>query len=285
VYGIAGGWPGSGKFDTLGQLLSPDFYRVMLVRLRGIWLGPYGALLLVLGLAIRPRRQEAVLYVWLGAVILFILAVAQGNRQHEYYQLPLIPVAALFVGKALAALLAPRAINLDLPVGGRHLGALLVALLLALSLRSALANLQPLYRQATILMDVAQAVRRLVPHEEPVAIIHDWARVPEVFYYSGHRGWALWLERTPEQEYGQLIISEREKTADGWQINERLENGIDRLDLLKREGAGAIVVSLEKGTAPEFSRSSIGTALLSRYELLGLGEHWMIFNTEAPQKP
>ena len=285
VYGIAGGWPGSGKFDTLGQLLSPDFYRVMLVRFRGMWLGPYGALLMVLGLAIRPRRQEAVLYAWLGAVMLFVLAVAQGNRQHEYYQLPLIPVAALFVGKALAALAAPRAINLDLPVVGRYLGALLVAMLLVLSLRSTLANLQPLYRQASILMDVAQAVRRYAPAQAPVAIIHDWARVPEVFYYSGRRGWALWLERTSEQEYGQLIISEREKTADGWQITERLESGIDRLEMLKGQGAGAIVVSLEKGTTPEFIRSPIGAALFSRYALLGLGEHWMIFGTAAPPKP
>ena len=281
VYGIAGGWPGSGKFDTLGQLLSPDFYRVMLVRLRGIWLGPYGALLLVLGLAIRPRRQEALLYVWLGAVILFVLAVAQGNRQHEYYQLPLIPVAALFVGKALSALVAPRAINLDLPIIGRHLGALLVALLLVLSLRSAWSNLQPLYKQASILMEVAQATRRLTSPQAPVAIIHDWARVPEVFYYSGRRGWALWLERTPEQGYGRLIVSEREKTATGWQISEKLESGIDRLEMLQKEGATAIVVSLEKGTVGEFLGSPLGRKLAGRYAMLGLGEHWVIFSTQA----
>jgi hypothetical protein len=93
------------------------------------------------------------------------------------------------------------------------------------------------------------------------------------------------LERTPEQEYGQLIISEREKTADGWQITERLESGIDRLEMLKGQGAGAIVVSLEKGTTLEFIRSPIGAALSDRYALLGLGEHWMIFGTVAPLKP
>ena len=253
----------------------------MLVRLRGVWLGPYGAILLVLGLAIRPRRQEAVLYVWLGAVVLFILAVAQGNRQHEYYQLPLIPVAALFVGKALAALATPKAINLDLPVIGRHLGVLLVASLLVLSLRSARSNVQPLYKQAEVLMDVAQATRRLTPGDAPVAIIHDWARVPEVFYYSGRRGWALWLERTEDDKYGRLIISEREKTADGWQIHEKLESGIDRLEMLSQEGAGAIVVSLEKGTVGEFLESPIGDRLLKRYALLGLADHWVIFSTRA----
>jgi hypothetical protein len=279
VYGIAGGWPGSGKFDTLGQLLHADFYRVMLVRLRGILLGPYGALLLVLGLAIRPRRQEAVLYAWLGAVMLFVLVVAQGNRQHEYYQLPLVPVAALFVGKALSALAAPGALNLDLPVIGRRLGVFLAASLLVLSLRSTLANLKPLYKQASILMEVAQATRQLTSAQAPVAIIYDWARVPEVFYYSDRRGWALWLERTAEQEYGRLIISEREKTDTGWQINEKLESGIDRLEMLREQGAAAIVVSLEKGTSQEFLRSPIGAALSSRYVLYGKGEHWLVYST------
>ncbi len=115
VYGISGGWPGSGKFDTWGQLLSVDFYRVMLVRLRGIILGRYGFLLMLLGLAIVPRKKgEWVLYLWLAAVGLFILGVAQGNRQHEYYQLPLVPVAALFIGKALSVLLQPNTLCLQL---------------------------------------------------------------------------------------------------------------------------------------------------------------------------
>jgi len=278
VYGIVGGWPGSGKFNTVGQLLSLDFYRVMLVRLRGVLLGPYGALLFVLGVFLRPRRQEAVLYAWLGAVLLFILVVAQGNRQHEYYQLPLIPVAAIFVGKALTALTAPGAVNLDLPVNWGRLSRLVVAVVLALSLRSALYYLDTRYEQSSVLMDVARATRRLTDPAAPVAVIYDWARVPEVFYYSDRRGWALWLERTPEQQYGRLIISERVRTAQGWQITERLENDADRLAMLREQGAAAVVVSLENGTADEFLSSPIGAALSARYVILGQDEHWVIFD-------
>lgn len=239
VYGITGGWPGSGKFDNLGQLLSADFYRAMFIRFRSIILGNYGLLLLALGLALAPRwKEEGVFYVWLGGIGIFILAVAQGNRQHEYYQLPVLPVAALFIGKALSALLKPGALNLSLILIGQRVGILVVAALLILSLRNAIQNAAPLYQQTRVLLEVAEATRRLTPEGAPVAILHDWARVPEVFYYAERRGWSLWLERTPQGEYGQLIISVREKTPAGWRVQEKRESGIERFELLRAQGGG-----------------------------------------------
>jgi hypothetical protein len=279
VYGISGGWPGSGKFDTWGQLLSADFYRVMAVRLRGIILGRYGFLLMLLGLAIVPRKKgEWILYLWLASVGLFVLGVAQGNRQHEYYQLPLVPVAALFIGKALSILLQPDTIRLELFLVRRYVGLILTILLLAMSLRNALPYLEPMYAQTTVLLEVAEATRRLTPSGEPIAVLYDWARVPEVFYYADRRGWALWLERTPEGEYGRLIITERERTSDGWRVREKLEDNIQRIELLRSQNASSLVVSLEKGTSQEFMRSPIGKLLSSRYPLLASKEYWLIYN-------
>lgn len=279
VYGIGGGWPGSGKFDTMGQLLSLDFYRTMLNRFRGVILGRYGFLLFIAGLAIAPqKREERLLYVWLAAVLLFVLGVAEGNRQHEYYQLPIVPVAALFAGKALAALLKPGAIRLNILLIGRYAGAAVVATVISLSLRGALASLRPMYAQTTILLDIARATRDLTPVGAPVAILHDWARVPEVFYYANRRGWSIWLERTPEGEYGRLIVAERIAEPSGWRIANKLESDIDRFEMLRSQGASSLVVSLERGTEEEFSRSAIGEALSRRYYLVGAGEHWLVYD-------
>lgn len=278
VYGISGGWPGSGKFDTLSQLGSLEFYRVMLARLRGPILGWYGSLALALGLMLwSARKSDALLYVWLASVLLFILAVAQGNRQHEYYQLPLVPVGALFIGKALSALSAPGSVNLSFRLIRQHGGLVLVALVVLLSFRAALTNLAPMYAQSTLLLEIADATRQWTPEDQPVAILHDWARVPEVFYYAERRGWALWLERTAEGDYGRLIVAQRVRTQDGWRVEEALEEDIERFELLRAQGATRLVVSLERGTSGEFLSSRLGAQLTARYRLIASDVHWLVF--------
>jgi len=279
VYGINGGWPGSGKFDATGQLLDPGFYRVMLSRLRGLLLGPYGFTLMLIGLLVKPsRKTQWVLVAWLVAVILFVLGVSQGNRQHEYYQLPLVPVAAILVGRAVSALLESRSLGLNLIIGSRHAGLWLSVALLALNLRAGIIYLAPMWEQTDLLLDIAAAAEHYSPQNEPIAILHDWARVPEVFYYADRRGWSLWLERTPEGEYHRLIIAERQRTADGWRVDTVLESSIDRMDTLRDQGASRLVVSLEKGSREEFLRSHVGQQLSERYLLIASDDHWLVYD-------
>jgi len=278
VYGLVGGWPGSGKFGNWEQLTSLDFYRTMFVRLRSVILSRYVLALAALGLAIRPRREEWPLYGWLLGMGLFILFAAQGNRQHEYYQLPLVPICCLFGGKAASALLAPEALKVDLAFIGKRLGAVIVALALILSVRGAKAGLDERLRQTDVLLDVALATAEHTPAGAPVAIIHDWARVPEVFYYADRRGWSLWIERDAEGRYGRLIISERVLGVDGWQVVERLEQDAERIALLRAQGAERLVVSLEKGDRAAFDAGPIGTELAEMYALVAADDHWLVYD-------
>ncbi|MFH1085593.1 MAG: glycosyltransferase family 39 protein [Chloroflexota bacterium] len=282
IWGLVGGWTGIEQVDLVSNLLSRDFYNMLLVRARNNMFGRWGLMALLGGLALRPRQHdEATLYAWLGAVVLFVLVFAQKHRQHEYYQLPLIPVGALFIGRALSALTHPGNLNLDLLVVRRRLGVLLVAGILALNGRIALHNLAPMYAQSAVLLEVANATQRLTPPDQPIVIIHDWAREGEVFYYAERRGWSIWIVRTDAGEYGDLIVAERVKTATGWEIPKRLEGDLSRLELLAGQGASSVVVSLEKGTRAEFERSPIGRALEARYRRLGANEHWLIYDLRA----
>jgi 4-amino-4-deoxy-L-arabinose transferase-like glycosyltransferase len=104
TYGIWNryGYAKWGNLDVLGQ---PSFYRLMLARLWGVALTPVGFVLLVAGALMSVRdRRERVLHVWLLAIVAFVLIAAEGNRIHKHYQLPFVPVAAVFAGKALGAL-------------------------------------------------------------------------------------------------------------------------------------------------------------------------------------
>ena len=85
------------------RLASWDFYIEMLNRAWALHLTPGGFMLALFGLLAtwrRPRRR--LVDAWLGVVLLFMLATADGNRNHEFHQLPLLPPAALLFGLAAA---------------------------------------------------------------------------------------------------------------------------------------------------------------------------------------
>lgn len=88
-------------WSTLTQLRDVEFYREMVQRLWSLHLTPAGfvlALFALVALWNRPRRL--VVDGWLATVILLILVSAEGNKHHEFHQLPLLPPAALLFGLA-----------------------------------------------------------------------------------------------------------------------------------------------------------------------------------------
>lgn len=88
---------------TLARLRDPDFYYEMVNRTWSLHLTPVGFILSLFALIAMwrvPRRHIA--DVWLGAVVLFILVAAEGNVNHEFHQLPMLPPAALLFGLAAA---------------------------------------------------------------------------------------------------------------------------------------------------------------------------------------
>ncbi len=92
---------GVSHWSTLHQLGDPAFYSTILDA--DVLHAPDAGR--VRADALRARRLLgapglAVVVVWLAAVLLFILASAEGNRYHEFHQLPMLPPAALLFGLA-----------------------------------------------------------------------------------------------------------------------------------------------------------------------------------------
>jgi hypothetical protein len=95
---------GVSHWSTLHQLTDPEFYATLLDRTYYLHLTPAGFALTLVGLAIGLARKGAgVVLVWLAATLLFIMASAEGNRYHEFHQLPMLPPAALLFGLAAGA--------------------------------------------------------------------------------------------------------------------------------------------------------------------------------------
>ena len=131
-------------------------------------------------LAVPRARHSRLFHWWLGVTLLFIFIVGYGNR-HQWYQLPLVPIAAVFAGCACAWVAArarfPRALL--------GLGAVLLAGSFALS---SYYCVQPLYRPAAaslrnlgLELDEATTANAL--------IIAATDGDPTVFYYAHRKGW------------------------------------------------------------------------------------------------
>jgi len=134
----------------------------------------------------RSKRRAPLFHWWLAAMVVFIIVAGYGNR-HQWYQLPLVPVAAAFGGAGCAFVGSKiSATNIKVP-----LSILLAALFAAL----AFAYVRPLYRSpsAVALRDLGLELNRMTPKNSLIAAADNGD--PTVFYYAERKGWHF-----PEKE-------------------------------------------------------------------------------------
>ncbi len=190
AYPAAGTTRLDGWFD-LPSLLDPALY-AEIVR-QQVWMvfTPLGAILAVAGVVLRRRAwplAARALLAWGAGVLLQCLVFNtrmfdEHARGTEYYQLALVPVAAMLIGRGFAALLArlagrPRATR-------RAIAATILFLLMLGAAREIRAALVLPERYARILSDCA-TVRELTRPRDELFVLAD--RGGTVLYYCDRRG-------------------------------------------------------------------------------------------------
>jgi hypothetical protein len=97
-----GPWPTAfSKWSSIELLTSRRFYETLLTRLYFLHLTPPGFALVVVGLLVsRSVAALRVVDAWLLAVLAFILGAGEGHMGHDYYQLPLVPICAVYFAAA-----------------------------------------------------------------------------------------------------------------------------------------------------------------------------------------
>jgi 4-amino-4-deoxy-L-arabinose transferase-like glycosyltransferase len=123
---------------------------------------------------------------WLAALVVFIIVVGYGNR-HQWYQLPLVPVAAAFGGAGCAFA--------GSKISARKIKITLLILLAALFAALAFAYVRPLYQSpsSVALRDLGLELNRMTPKNSLIAAADNGD--PAVFYYAERKGWHF-----PEKE-------------------------------------------------------------------------------------
>ena len=81
------------------------FHWLFAERLGDLILGFWGLIPFGIGLAIAPNKKEGWIFRWLGlGTLLYLIVFATGNVQHDYYQILILPVVAIYTAKGLVSL-------------------------------------------------------------------------------------------------------------------------------------------------------------------------------------
>ena len=92
---------GYDKWDR-GVLFTVDFYRQLGWRFFDSIYTPIGSIAVFFGLySYAKERRDWVLWGWLSGLVLYVLVVPEGNRKLHYYQLPFVPIGALFAAQGV----------------------------------------------------------------------------------------------------------------------------------------------------------------------------------------
>jgi 4-amino-4-deoxy-L-arabinose transferase-like glycosyltransferase len=137
--------------------------------------------LAILGAVVGRRgKYTRLFHWWAAAMLLFIIAVGYGNR-HQWYQLPLVPIAAVFAGCACALLAARSGFSrIILSVGAVLLGTSFAV--------SSFYCTQPLMRPAAAsLKDLGLELKEATTPSALIVAATDGD--PTVFYYAHRKGW------------------------------------------------------------------------------------------------
>ncbi len=216
TFGVFGS-TGYDKWTTSLLLLDPGFYALVGHRLAEAVFTPVGLALVLLGLAWwrAGEGRDWVPRVWLASLVLYLLLVPEGNRKLHYYQLPFVPIGALFAGRILGDLLGVEAAAvagwrqrlLRYPLAARRAG---VGLALAAVAGFSVSAVGPYYRPPYDAYDyfarchaAGAVLDHVLPHDALLVVgdvdenagAPDRAQRPTLLYYSHRKGWQI----TPEE--------------------------------------------------------------------------------------
>jgi len=80
----------------------PAFFRwIFYERLTKLVLGFTLLPFLVIGLFSKTKKEGFLFYWWIVGMLMYVSIIARGNVQHDYYQVMIIPIVCIFLGKGL----------------------------------------------------------------------------------------------------------------------------------------------------------------------------------------
>jgi len=188
------------KWSTVELLTTRRYYVEMFGRMHHFHLLPWGLGGALLGLAFWKRSEwRLVADAWLLAMLAFLLVAGEANISHEYYQLPMIPLAGLYLGAVAGPVfggdwtlrkgrgLIRPVVLATIGIAGFYYSGVIVS------------HFRPDRLDMRVLLAGA-AVQRVVPEDALVVVVDDYGVTsPMLLYFAHRKGWSFGVENLRPQ--------------------------------------------------------------------------------------
>lgn len=242
--------------------VNPKYYANIFGFIDNLVLLPFGILLFIVGVSGKIKKDSYFLYAWLGSIILYFLFFNKHNMTHEYYLLPFLPIASIFIGLGayrivgnLRSLIIPKSLLFLVS------GCLIFLMMFVVTMQRAYKSIDR-FGHVT---DAASAIKR---HSAPDdLIIGAMDAGPSLVYYADRPGWSFEINR--EDVAGLYAFYGVE--------NQKVISAEEELELLRTEGAKIFAA----GNLQQFENNkSFSQYMSSRYNVLEKTDDYIVFDLE-----
>jgi len=184
------------KWSTVDLLTSWNFYDTMLSRLYFVHLTPVGFALALVGLVVWRGRTRVIADAWLAAMLAFIFGAGWGHMGHDYYQLPLVPILALYIAAVARPLFDHVWLRERLGAGWRTMAGigLAVAAIAALGFWHSAVIARHFRPEApdVKMLRAGDALRHAAGDKSVMVVVDDYGvNSPMLLYFAHAKGWSF----------------------------------------------------------------------------------------------
>lgn len=242
------------------NLINPKYYSTMFGFEYNLVILPIGMVLFSIGILSKLAKNQLIAYWWLAGVLVYFLFFNKHSMTHEYYHLPFVPIASIFIGIGANKIINSLK-NLIIPTGLFLVTSFLLLVILMLPLTLARAY-KPIDRFSNV-VEAARALKQVSKPEDLIVGVMD--RGPTLVYYADRVGWNLGLDRERQ------IEEERFYTGKSTQLT----SPIDDLNSYINEGARYLAIA----SIDQFeSNQSFKEYVTSNYKLIRGTSGYLIFD-------
>lgn len=189
------------------------FYWLFAKRLGELMLGYWGLIPFGIGgLLATPEKEGLLFRLWAIGTLLYMIVIARGNVQHDYYQILLLPIIAVYAGKGFAFLLTNK-------VFSRAVSWQLTAVSFLMMLAFSWYTIRSYYWiNRPEIVEAGREADRLLPKDAKV--IAPYNGDTTFLYQTNRQGWPLGFDIDKKLEMGATHYVTVSPTDNDWETRD-----------------------------------------------------------------